>query len=120
MSNIQFTQKLSNGMINLQVTWNRPTSDRTIQHYEVQYRKQGVSSWTSVTPNPTTKQTTISNVDKGSVYNVRVRTVSDIGSGKWKSATSQRTNRGTKLNICCSILFGCPHFGGKLSFFNYI
>ena len=53
VSNIQITQTVSNGMINLRVTWNQPTSDRPIQHYEVQYRKQGVSSWTSVTPNPT-------------------------------------------------------------------
>ena len=95
VSNIQFTQIVSNGMINLQVAWNQPTSDRTIQHYEVQYRKQSVSSWTSVTPNPTTKQATIRNVDKGSVYNVRVRAVSDVGSGQWGSATSQMTHRGT-------------------------
>ena len=94
VSNIQITQTVSNGMTNFQVTWNQPTSDRPIQHYEVQYRKQGVSSWTSVTPNPTTRQTTIRNVDKGSVYNVQVRAVSDVGSGQWESATSQRTYRG--------------------------
>ena len=97
VSNIQITQTVSNGMINLQVTWNQPTSDRPIQHYEVQYRKQGVSRWTSVTPNPTTRQTTIRNVDKGSVYNVQVRGVSDAGSGQWRSATSQRTNRGVNI-----------------------
>ena len=94
VSNIQFTQTVSNGMINLRVTWNQPTSDRPTQHYEVQYRKQGVSSWTSVTPNPTTRQTTIRNVDKGSVYTVQVRAVSDVGSGQWRNATSQRTYRG--------------------------
>ena len=94
MSNIQITQTVSNRMINLRFTWNQPTSDRPIQHYEVQYRKQGVSSWTSVTPNPTTRQTTIRNVDKGSVYNVQVRAVSDVGSGQWRSVTSQRTYRG--------------------------
>ena len=109
VSNIQFTQTVSNGMINLQVTWNQPISDRPIQHYEVQYRKQGVSSWTSVTPNPTTRQTTISNVDKGSVYNVQVRAVSDVGSGQWRSATSQRTYRGMNIiqslaNSICNIL----------------
>ena len=85
-------------MINLQVTWNQPTSDHPIQHYEVQYRKQGVSSWTSVTLNPNTRQTTIRNVAKGSVYNVQVRAVSDVGSGQWKSATSQRTYRGIYMN----------------------
>ena len=97
MSNIQITQTVSNGMINLRVTWNQPTSDRSIQHYEVQYRKQGVSRWTSKTPNPTTRQTTIRNVDKGSVYNVQVRAVSDVGSGQWRSATSQMTNRGVNI-----------------------
>ena len=95
MSNIQINQTVSNGMINLRVTWNQPTSDRTIQHYEVQYRKQGISSRTSVTPNPTTRQTTIWNVDKGSVYNVRVRAVSDVGYGQRGSATSQGTHGGT-------------------------
>ena len=92
-------------MINLRVTWNQPTSDRSIQQYEVQYRKQGVSSWTSVTPNPTTRQNTISNVDEGSVYNVRVRAVSDVGSGQWRSATSQMTYRGMNIipNLAYSI-----------------
>ena len=94
VSNIQINQTVSNGMINIRVTWNQPTSDRTIQHYEVQYRKQGVSRWTSVTTNSTTRQTTIRNVDKGSVYNVQVRAVSDVGSGQWRSFTSQRTHRG--------------------------
>ena len=91
MSNIKINQRVSNRRINLQVTWNQPASDRTIQRYEVQYRKQGVSSWTSVTPNPTTRQTTIRNVDRGSVYNVQVRAVSDVGSGQWRSVTSQMT-----------------------------
>ena len=94
VSNIQITQTVSSQMINLRVTWNQPTSDLTIQHYEVQYRKQGVSRWTLVTPNPTTRQTTIRNVDKGSVHNVQVRPVSDVGSGQWRSATSQRIYRG--------------------------
>ena len=97
MSNIQFTQTVSNGMINLQVTWDKPNSDRPIQYYEVQYRKQGVSSWTSVTPNPTTRQATIRNVDKGSVYDVRVKAVSDVGSGQWGSATSQMTYGGMNI-----------------------
>ena len=96
-SNIQINQTASNGMINLQVTWNQPTSDRLIQHYEVQYRKQGVSRWTSITPNPTTRQTTIRNVDKGSVYNVQVRAVSDVGSGQWRSVNSQRTYGGMNI-----------------------
>ena len=104
VSNIQFTQTVSNQMINLRVTWNQPTSDRPIQRYEVQYRKQGVSSWTSVTPNPTTRQTTIRNVDKGSVYNVQVRAVSDVGSGQWRSATSQRTYRGTLLFVLYTLM----------------
>ena len=84
-------------MINLRVTWNQPISDRPIQHYGVQYRKKGVSSWTSVTPNPTTRQTTIRNVDKGSVYKVRVRAVSDVGFVQWRNATSQRTYGGMIL-----------------------
>ena len=109
VSNIQFTQTVSNGIINLQVTWNEPTSDRPIQHYEVQYRKQGVSSWTSVTLNPTTRQTTIRNVDKGSVYNVRVRAVSDVGSGQWRSVTSQRTYRGMNIRpfFLMNLLYLC-------------
>ena len=105
VSNIQFTQTVSNQMINLRVTWNQPTSDRPIQRYEVQYKKQGVSSWTSVTPNPTTRQTTISNVDKGGVYNVQVRAVSAVGSGQWRGVTSQRTYRGMNIipNLTYSI-----------------
>ena len=99
VSNIQITQIISNEMINLQVTWNQPTSERTIQRYEVQYKKQSVFSWTSVTPNPTTRQTTIRNVDTGSVYNVQVRAVSDVGSGQWGSAISQRTYRGNYVLI---------------------
>ena len=117
VSNIQITQTVSNGMINLQVTWNQPTSDRPIQHYEVQYRKQGVSSWTSVTPNPTTRQTTISNVDKGSVYNVQVRAVSDVGSGQWGSVTSQMTYGG--MNIIPN-LAKCINFAILMYFYSPI
>ena len=105
MTNIQFTQTVSNGMINLRVTWNQPTSDRLVQHYDIWYRIQGISSWTSVTPNPTTRQTTIRNVDKGSVYKVRVRAVSDNGSGWWRSATSQRTYRGSYNIIQILVLY---------------
>ena len=97
VDNIEINQTVSNGKINLRVTWNQPNSDRPIQHYEVQYKKQGVSGWTSVTPNPTTRQTTIRNVDKGSVYKARVRAVSDVGSGQWKSATSQSTYGGKNI-----------------------
>ena len=97
MGDIKINQTVSNGMINLQVTWNQPTSDKPIQHYEVEYKKQGESSWSSVTPNPTTRQTTIRNVKKGSVYNVRVRGVSNVGSGQWRNATSQMMYRGMKL-----------------------
>ena len=97
VNNIQFIQTVSSGMINLRVTWNKPTSNRTIQHYEVQYKKQGVSRWTSVTPNPTTRETNIRNADKGSVYNVRVRAVSDVGSGQWRSVNSQRTYGGMNI-----------------------
>ena len=96
MSNIKINQTVSNRKINLRVTWNQPTSDRPIQHYEVQYKKQGVSSWTSVTPNPTTRQTTIRTVNKSSVYNVQVRAMSDVGTGQWGSA-SQRTYRGMNI-----------------------
>ena len=108
VSNIQITQTVSNGMINLRITWNQPTSDHPIQHYELQYRKQGVSSWTSVTPNPTTRQTIIRNVDKGSVYNVQVRAVSDVGTGQWRSATSQRTYKGmNKIVYNCLFTILC-------------
>ena len=110
MENIKINQTVSNGIINLQVTWNKSTSDRPIQqHYEVQYKIQGVSSWTSVTPNPTTKQATIRNVDKGSVYNVQVRAVADVGFGQWRNGTSQMTYRGMNLilNLTYSICKTC-------------
>ena len=124
MENININQTVSNEMINLQVTWNQPTTDRPVQRYEVQYKRQGISSWTSVTPNPTTRQTTIRNVDKGSVYKVRVRAVSDVGYGQWRSATSDMSDRGKLINFqymltCCYIYKFSKSNNSKLIHFLY-
>lgn len=57
----------------LSVAWAVPNDNGTnITHYSVQYREQGQSTWTNVSPNPTTNSTTVSGLSSGVTYEIRV------------------------------------------------
>ena len=74
------------------VTWVRSsTSGSPILHYEVQYRVSGTASWSALSSNPTTTSATLSSLQTGTSYQVRVRAISEIGSGNWSDYVSETT-----------------------------
>ena len=77
----------------VRVTWSRPTlgPEQVITGYSVQYRRRNTTSYTthSVSGSRTTSYT-ITNLNLGTVYEVRVASVGPLGlsgyccgSGKW-------------------------------------
>ena len=77
----------------LNVDWTVPQSDRTIQYYQVDYRVMisGSTTWSTMSPNPTSTLTTLENLQLGTTYEVRVRAVSDVGNGTWSETSSAET-----------------------------
>ena len=75
----------------LNVSWTAPQNDRTIQYYQVDYRVSGSTTWSTMSPNPTTASTTLENLQLGTTYEVRVRAVSDVGNGAWSETSSAET-----------------------------
>ena len=76
----------------LRVTWTTPQSDVTISQYQVEYRRSG-TNWRAVSPvSPgSTTSTLLEALDAGTVYEVRIRAVSAIGTGPWSEVESQTT-----------------------------
>ena len=76
------------------VTWSAPLSERTIQHYQVDYRVGTSGSWSTWSPNPTSTSVTLTGLQRGTTYQVRVRAVSDAGKGEWSNTVSGTTYDG--------------------------
>ena len=74
------------------VTWTAPQSDRPITKYQVQYRRSGTTSWS--TKDVTSTSTTLENLPAGTGYQVRVRAVSDVGTGPYSDVRTIITYRG--------------------------
>ena len=74
------------------ISWTRPSSERPVLHYEVQYRINGTDSWSILSPNPNTTSTTLQSLQLDTAYEVRVRAVSDIGIGGWSIIVSGDTH----------------------------
>ena len=83
---------VSSGRPALRVTWTTPSSERTITKYQVQYRRSGSTSWS--TTDVTSPPTTLENLPGGTSYQVRVRAVSDVGSGPYSEIRTITTYRG--------------------------
>ena len=94
---VTLTRTVTNNQPSLNVSWTVPQSDRTIQHYQVDYRVSGGTTWSTVSPNPTSTSTTLENLQLGTTYEVRVRALSDIGNGTWSDTSSETTVNG-KIN----------------------
>ena len=95
---VTLTRTVTNNQPSLNVSWTAPQSDRTIQYYQVDYRVSGSTTWSTVSPNPTTTSTTLENLQLGTTYEVRVRAVSDIGNGIWSDTSSETTVDG-RINL---------------------
>ena len=76
----------------LRVTWTAPQSDVPISQYQLEYRRSG-TNWRAASPvSPgSTTSTLLEALDAGTVYEVRIRAVSAIGSGTWSRVESETT-----------------------------
>ena len=88
---VTLTRTVTTNQPSLNVGWTAPQSDRTIQYYQVDYRVSGSTTWSTVSPNPTSTSTTLENLQLGTTYEVRVRAVSDVGNGTWSDTSSETT-----------------------------
>ena len=86
----------------LTVEWSTPSSDRTIQHYQVDYRVGTSGSWSRWSPNPTSTSVTLTGLQRGTTYQVRVRAMSDAGNGEWSEVIGITTYSGEfyLVNVC--------------------
>ena len=76
-------------LTNTQMSGKPPVND-----YDVQYRLNGDSGWTSHSFNGTTTSTTISGLTSNKSYEVQVRAVNDEGNGPWSNSDSAITKGG--------------------------
>ena len=92
MTGVAVFKATRSGKPALSVTWTAPQSDVTISHYQVEYRRSG-SRWRAASPvSPgSTTSTLLEALDAGTVYEVRIRAVSAIGSGRWSEVESEVT-----------------------------
>ena len=86
------TKAVRSGRPALTVTWTAPQSDRPITKYQVQYRRTGITSWS--TRDVRTRSVTLENLSPGTSYQVQVRAVSDVGSGPLSDGRALSTYRG--------------------------
>ena len=85
---------MESGTPALRVNWTTPQSDVNISQYQVQYRRSGMTSWSSATPisgSPPATSTILNGLDAGTEYNIRVRAVSELGAGEWSVEQTERT-----------------------------
>ena len=73
------------------MSWTAPQSERPITKYQVQYRS-GATSWS--TKDVTSRFTTLENLSARTSYQVKVRAVSDVGTGPYSDVRTQITHRG--------------------------
>ena len=107
VSGVSLTKTVKNGTSALRVTWTTPQSDVAISKYQVQYRRSGMTSWSSATPlsgSPPATSTILTGLDAGTKYNIRVRAVSELGAGEWSVEQTERTF-GSKFVCMLCLLF---------------
>ena len=77
---------------NLNVTWTAPTNTGpAITAYNLQYRKNGETSWTQAAYAGTDTHTTLTGLTVGTTYQVQVRAKNAEGDGPWSNSSSAAT-----------------------------
>ena len=93
---LALSSSVTNNQPSLSVSWMTVQHDLSLQ-YQVDYRVRDSTTWSTVSPNPTSTSTTLENLLPGTTYEVRVRAVSDVGNGTWSDTSSETTVDG-KIN----------------------
>ena len=84
----------------LRVTWSIPQSDVSISQYQVQYRRNGTTSWSTTGPvSLNTASIYLEDLVADSEYQVQVRAHSAIGNGSWSEVESETTYM-SELSVC--------------------
>ena len=94
IANVDVNRTITEDRPLLTVEWSTPSSDRPIQHYQVDYRVGTSGSWSTWSPNPTFTSVTLTGLQRGTIYQVRVRAVSDVGNGEWSELIGKTTYSG--------------------------
>lgn len=77
----------------LSVIWSAPTNTGkpAVTSYDLTYRAGSSGSWSNGPQNVTATSATISNLNSGTSYQVRVRATNDEGNGPWSAVASGTT-----------------------------
>ena len=89
------TTSVEDGNFVPNVSWTTHQSELPITEYEVEYRTSDTESWinsTRLSVSPPANSTTLTGLDAGVEYIVRVRVVSVIGPGAWSEEQRVRTD----------------------------
>ena len=105
------------GLRGVTVAWNAPDNAGrpAITGYDVQYRKQGVSSWSDASHTGTGTSAAISGLEPDTVYEARVRAVNDEGDGDWSSIGEAAGPERTPLPRARPPSTGMPLIGKTLT-----
>ena len=86
------------GQPSINVQWNPPSSDQAIVYYEVEFKISTRNRWTTHGSNITSNLTSLTDLNLGERYQVRVRAVSVLGSGDWSDTVEEVTYNGNSLS----------------------
>ena len=85
------TKAVRSGSPALGVTWTEPSSDRPITKYQLRYRIHN-TRWSDM--DVTSRSTTLEGLSAGTVYDIQVRAVSDVGAGRYSRTSTETTYQG--------------------------
>ena len=85
------TRGLTAGQPSLNISWDMPSSDRPILYYEIERRINGTDVIVTTKANFNFTTVTLDNLLQAANYIVRVRAVSDVGSGPWSDTVNETT-----------------------------
>ena len=103
ISGVSLTNTVASGIAALRVNWITPQSVVNISQYQVEYRKSGTVVWDSrltISGSPPATSTTLTVLEAGTEYSVRVRAGSAVGTGEWSAVQTERT-------FCCKFEVHC-------------
>ena len=103
VTGVTLSKKVRQGRPTLRVSWTAPQSNVAISQYIVQYRKSGIVEWGSqATAIPPATSITLSPLEPGTEYDVRVGARSGNETGEWSEVQTERTFvRRFECIICC-------------------